>query len=112
MAEPIPKHPALKSKKLRESARGQECTLHFTGICSHDTNTTVLAHLRELSPCGIGMKPHDLSGVYACRECHDLVDRRNYRDSREMDIEGIYYVFARAIVRTHEKMLELGVLKL
>ena len=43
------------SQKLRDSARGQDCTLRLPGICNFDSATTVLAHL----PCGqkgMGMK--------------------------------------------------------
>ncbi|MER2105083.1 MAG: nuclease domain-containing protein, partial [Pseudomonas atacamensis] len=38
----------VSSKKLRASANGQECTVRMPGICNHNPETTVLAHL----PCG------------------------------------------------------------
>lgn len=105
MNKPIPKHPALKSKALRNSARGQECTLDIGGVCNHDTDTTVLHHLREFGGGGMGYKPSDFCGIFVCSDCHDY-SHRGYTSQYEW--QGI----ARAIVRTHEKMLELGVLKL
>ncbi len=35
------------SKKVRDSARGQDCTVRIPGTCNFDPATTVLAHL----PC-------------------------------------------------------------
>ncbi len=58
------------SKKVRESARGQDCTVRLIGICNFNPETTVLAHL----PCGqkgMGMKGfdtvaiHGFEGLYA-----------------------------------------------
>ena len=50
----------IVSKKLRDSARGQSCTLRLPG-CGFDDGTVVLAHI----PCnqrGTGMKGPDLEG--------------------------------------------------
>ncbi|MGB9149942.1 MAG: nuclease domain-containing protein, partial [Burkholderiales bacterium] len=33
-----------KGKKLRQSARNQDCTLRFFTVCNYDPETTVLAH--------------------------------------------------------------------
>ncbi|MHB1403840.1 MAG: nuclease domain-containing protein [Thiobacillus sp.] len=65
----------IVSKKLRDSARGQDCTLRLPGVCSFDSQTTVLAHL----PCGqkgMGMKGPDMIAVFACSACHDRLDSR------------------------------------
>lgn len=63
------------SQKLRDSARGKDCTLRIPGVCNFNPETTVLAHL----PCGqkgMGMKGPDLVAVFACSACHDLLDGR------------------------------------
>jgi len=39
--------------KYTESARGQECQVRIPGICSHDPETVVFAHLNG---GGMGMK--------------------------------------------------------
>lgn len=62
------------SKPLRDHARGQECTL-MLGDCA-PADTVVFAHLRRFSIAGMGQKPDDLIGVYACANCHDALDRR------------------------------------
>src|ERR1044071_1773308 len=45
-------------KKLRDSARGEECTLNVYGVCNNNPETTVLAHLPDESN-GMGMKADD-----------------------------------------------------
>lgn len=69
------KQPRLVSPALREAARGQPCTLRLP-CCNHDPETTVLAHLRMFGAAGIGEKPDDWCGVFACSACHDAIDRR------------------------------------
>ncbi|TDF41921.1 DUF1364 domain-containing protein [Alteromonadaceae bacterium M269] len=62
----------VKSTKLRNSARGQECQLRIPGICNHNPETTVLAHVGEDS--GMGMKASDLEAAFGCSACHDAID--------------------------------------
>lgn len=92
----------ITSKKLRDSARGQDCTVRLPGVCSFDANTTVLAHL----PCGqkgMGMKGFDTVAVYACSACHDVVDGRAPGEVDWADI-------LRAIAETHESLIRAGIL--
>ncbi|BBI46989.1 hypothetical protein KPSA1B_105772 [Pseudomonas syringae pv. actinidiae] len=35
----------MTSKKLRASAKGQDCTVRIPAICNYNPETTVLAHL-------------------------------------------------------------------
>jgi hypothetical protein len=70
------------SQRLRDSAKGQECTLQFFDRCNHDTTTTVLAHLP--SPIsGMGTKSDDFHAVFACSACHAALDLHDY-DAREI----------------------------
>lgn len=59
------------STKIRQSARDQECTLRFPGICNYRTDTTVLCHENG---AGAGMKSLDEKGAYGCYECHMTLD--------------------------------------
>lgn len=59
----------------RANAKGQDCTLQLPG-CQNDTSTVVLCHLRQFSGGGMGCKPPDVEGVFACRHCHDVLDGR------------------------------------
>lgn len=93
----------LVSKKVRESARGRECTVRLPGICNWNPETTVLAHL----PCGtrgIGMKGIDTVAVYACSACHDAIDGRT--KGAEIDWKDM----PRAIAETHEALIRAGIM--
>ena len=90
------------SKVIRDSARGQDCTLRLPG-CLWTTDTTVLAHL----PCGhrgTGMKGPDTVAVYACQACHDVIDGRRPGDPLTL-ADAL-----RALAETHERMIDAGLL--
>lgn len=74
MNGPFFKSKPFVSKKWRDSARGQNCTLSLSG-CRNDTETTVLCHIRPFSNSGVAMKPPDYWAVYGCRHCHTLLDQ-------------------------------------
>jgi len=65
----------VEVSKLRKSAQGQDCHLRIPGVCNYNPETTVLAHIRR-GNAGIGMKPPDVCGVFACSGCHDWLDGR------------------------------------
>lgn len=67
----------MKLPNLRELARGQDCQVRLPG-CLYSSETVVLAHLRLGGTAGVGQKPPDLCGVYACACCHDLLDGRKF----------------------------------
>lgn len=60
---------------IRRSAKGEACQVRLPG-CHHTTDTTVWAHIRRSWNAGVGMKPPDLHGTYACDRCHSLMDGR------------------------------------
>ena len=39
------------SKKIRNSARGQDCALRIPGVCNFNPETTVLAHVGVIAAC-------------------------------------------------------------
>lgn len=70
--KPIPQISAKKrseSHPLRDNANGQPCTLRLPG-CRQDHAYTVLAHYRRFGWAGMGQKPHDVLGCFACDLCH------------------------------------------
>ena len=91
------------STALRTAARGEECTLRLP-CCNGGTETTVLAHLRMFGVAGIGQKPDDWFGVFACAACHDALDRRN---SANADMWGIENVL-RALHETIRRQIARG----
>ena len=66
----------IRQTKLTRAAQDRECQVRIPGTCNGDPATTVLAHYRLNGTCGMGCKPHDLQGAWACSACHDLVDNR------------------------------------
>ena len=72
------KRKRIESKKARESARDEACTLNICGVCNFDTTTTILAHLPDDSGTGKTAGKSDDVGcaVYACSNCHDIMDYR------------------------------------
>lgn len=93
------------SKKLRDSARGQDCTVRIPGVCNFNPETTVLAHLPSGSK-GVGMKGPDNIAVFACSCCHDILDRR--RNDIDLDWRDIL----RALQETQSIWIMLGLLKI
>lgn len=72
------------SNKLRNSAKGQACTLRLEG-CGYDDGTVVLAHL----PCGqkgMGMKGPDVIACFACDNCHSIIDGRKRGEYEGSDL--------------------------
>ena len=103
-SKPTPRKLKSKGPKMtpiRKSAKGQECTLQFSGICNHDPETTVLCHSPFLSSGrGMGIKAPDTDAVYGCSCCHNILDRRAPRPEW-LTLEMIEGIFIRAKSITH-----------
>lgn len=95
-----------ESKKLRDSARGRECQVRIPGICNHNDETTVLAHLNG---GGAGTKQSDLFATFCCSSCHDAVDGRVQTKyfNDELDL-----MLLQGMVRTQQIWLDEGMVKL
>lgn len=65
---------------LRNEARGRGCMVRLPGVCNHNSETVVLAHVRLIGVSGMGLKADDLLGAWACSACHDAIDRRAHTD--------------------------------
>lgn len=69
---------ARKMSDLRKAAKGRDCLVRLPGICNHNPETTVLAHIRRGGIAGTGYKgAGDLVAVLACSACHDAIDGRS-----------------------------------
>jgi len=91
---------------LRKEAKGRGCMVRIPGVCNHNSETVVLAHVRLTGVSGMGMKAPDILGAWACSSCHDAVDRRNHTDLerdyvRLMHLEGM----ARTIAQLNKEGL-------
>jgi len=79
-AKPPKQRKPMKSSRpkmtpIRASARGQECTLRFPGICNRNPETTAWCHSNRLADGkGMGLKAPDEQGCYGCSDCHAWLD--------------------------------------
>ena len=106
----IPKHKPIRSQKLRDSAKGEECCFQIPGICSYDSTKTVLCHLPDESH-GMGQKSDDFCAAFGCKECHDWIDRRTINPPYPKGADREWYA-RRAMVRTWRRWIELGLVKI
>jgi len=96
----------IRSKRIRDAARGQACTLQIVGVCNGDWSTTVLAHLPDESH-GIARKSDDLSSCFACDACHSVIDGRAKWPAMEREYADWY--LRRAQMRTWRVLVDLEV---
>ena len=92
-----------KQTKITKSAKGEDCTL-LLGSCSSN-ETVVLCHIGKNR--GMGIKCGDHFAVYACSNCHDVLDGRApalYGDEM-VDNAKLY-----ALERTQQKLIDKGLL--
>lgn len=82
---------------LRKAARDQHCLVRLPG-CDGGGATTVLAHYRLGGTCGMGLKPPDEQGAFACDSCHSIVDGRKPLEGWTRD--QIRLAHAEGVLRT------------
>jgi len=92
----------VRSKAIRQAARGKPCTLRLAG-CDGGGETTVLAHL-PAGGKGVGTKGSDIWAVFACASCHDVLDGR--RPGYVCDTDML-----RALYRTLHRLIEEGIVE-
>lgn len=102
----------VRSKKYRDGARGQGCTLRIPTICTGDVETTVFAHIRD-SHTGRSIKASDLSGCDACWACHEIFDSRSKTPAgTNLGYEDWFFYALRGLQETLERRVEQGLLRL
>lgn len=94
--------------KLRKAARGRECMVRLPYVCNRNSDTVVLAHYRLAGYCGVGLKPSDLLGAWACSSCHDICDGRA---KSHLSREEIQTAFAEGVMRTIAELEREGLIK-
>ena len=82
---------------LRDEARDRPCMVCLP-CCSFSRETTVLAHYRLAGISGMGIKPPDLIGAWACSACHSYVD--SHKDAETQ------LAFAHAVFRTQYRLIK------
>ena len=90
--------------KIREFAKGKPCTVMIEGICNHDPETSVMAHLNG---SGMAMKDDDIFVAICCSACHDALDGRRITD---YTYEELHYAHLRGMTRTQRMLLKAGLI--
>lgn len=65
--------------------------LRIPGHCNGNPETTVLAHIRRAGLGGMGLKPPDICGVFACNgpgSCHDVIDGRARTEFSKLELDS------------------------
>ena len=103
------KVPGKVKRAIRDSARGEECTVRLVGVCNHDPETTVWSHYPgHAGARGMGTKSLDLAGCYACSACHDVVDGRiRYLG---LDAQALRLAWHEAHLRSLVRLAQKGLL--
>jgi hypothetical protein len=95
----------VNENKIRASAKGEDCTVRLPGICNHNQETVVFAHLNGIR-FGHGVGHKTKWGAYACSSCHDEIDRR----TRQMDADCVKLAHYEGTIETLNKLVEKGLL--
>lgn len=93
-----------KQNKYTRSARGQSCQVRVPGVCNHDPQTVVFAHLNG---GGWGAKQYDIHGCYACDRCHFWLDGGYVQTHTRQDRDLTHL---EAMVKTQQIMIKEGTL--
>ena len=95
----------ISSKKIKDSARMEDCQVRLPGICNFNNETTVFAHIGNSG--GMASKVSDIHGSYCCSACHDEIDRR----TRLMDAEQAELFGWHGVQRTQDILINKGLIK-
>jgi len=94
--------------KIMKAARGEACTLNIAGVCNYDNETTVMCHLPDGSGAS-NRRTGPLSIAMGCSSCHDQIDGRTNNELLRQDHE---FYMRRGMMRTINRLIEKGVVKI
>lgn len=94
----------MKTTKIRQSARGEDCQIRIPGYCNFNNETTVLCHKNG---GGAGMKSNDIHAAYGCSGCHDVIDGRIQTEFSQDEIKVMFYD---GMVRTQLILIDKGLI--
>lgn len=106
MNGPFPKPTRWQSKKYRDAAKGQDCTMRLPG-CTNDRETVVLAHRNG---AGMGTKASDHDAADMCAYCHNILDGRAQLPMG-WSRQSLTEYFDRARLKTIINRIERGIIK-
>lgn len=93
---------------IRKLAEGQPCLVRLPG-CLGQHESVVLAHYRLSGLSGMGIKPPDYIGAWACSSCHDICDGR-VKPPNGLTRLDVRMAHADGVFRTLRELDRMGVL--
>ncbi len=91
----------MANSKIRQSAKGEECSLRVSENCTDEHGSVVACHLNS-NYRGVGYKSPDLFIVYGCFFCHQMLDKSEVSAEDQL----------RAMQETQMKLLDKGLIKI
>lgn len=82
---------------LRKQAKGRGCQVRIPGVCNHNSETVVLAHVRLSGVSGMGIKAADALACWACSACHAYCDTHHDDTTQRAFLEGMVRTLAQLI---------------
>ena len=96
--------------KIRNSARGEQCTVRYWWINYHNPETVVFAHSnKQKHGKGMGLKAKDEFGAYACYRCHAIYDGLESRP-KGITKEYVDELFEKGMELTRQKLIQKGLI--
>ncbi len=105
-------NPALLSKvrsdRIMDAAMGQPCSLRLPGICNHNPQTTVTAHLPGIGK-SMASKVSDLHTAFACSACHDAIDRFGW-EKKGLTAAMVLDAMLRGHAETQARLVDMSII--
>jgi hypothetical protein len=96
--------------KIRQSARGEDCTINLPGVCNYNPETSVWAHSNRYEHGkGMGLKAKDEHGAYACYDCHMVYDRQKKRPEH-LSLDNVEEAFTMAMLKSRQILKNKGLI--
>lgn len=101
-----------KTTKIRQSARGEDCTINLEGVCNYDPDTVVWCHSNQSAHGkGMGLKANDEYGAYGCSSCHKIYDRQAKRPDH-LSLDDVEEAFTLAMEKSRAILVSKNLVSL
>ena len=99
-----------KLNKIRQSARGEDCTINLPGVCNYNPESVVWCHSnRSEHGKGMGLKAKDEHGAYGCYDCHMVYDRQRKRPEH-LSLDNVEEAFTMAMMKSRQILKDKGLI--
>jgi len=96
--------------KIRQSARGEDCTINLPGVCNYNPETVCWCHSnRSEHGKGMGLKAKDEHGAYGCYDCHMVYDRQRKRPEH-LSLDNVEEAFTMAMMKSRQILKDKGLI--